>query len=98
MIEILLFIDFKGFKDNEAFDGGTAENYSLTIGSNTFIPGFEEGVIGLAKDEEKKARLGTVLRNLLEAIRVGTILLSAFLPDCRRFHYVASCHRMNEVS
>ena len=38
----------------------------------------------LAKDEEKKDRLGNVLRNLLEAIRIGTILLSAFLPDCSR--------------
>ena len=36
----------------------------------------------LAKDESKKERLGTVLRNLLEAIRIGTLLLSAFLPDC----------------
>ena len=38
----------------------------------------------LAKDENQKARLGTVLRNLLESIRVGTILLSAFLPDCSK--------------
>ena len=36
----------------------------------------------LAKDETQKERLGNVLRNLLESIRVGTILLSAFLPDC----------------
>ncbi len=38
----------------------------------------------LAKDEEKKDRLNTVMRNLLEAIRIGTILLSAFLPDCSK--------------
>ena len=38
----------------------------------------------LAKDETKQARLNTVLRNLLEAIRIGTILLSAFLPDCSK--------------
>ena len=38
----------------------------------------------LAKDEEKKNRLGNVLRNLLESIRIGTILLSAFLPDCSK--------------
>ena len=38
----------------------------------------------LAKDENQKERLGTVLRNLLESIRVGTILLSAFLPDCSK--------------
>ena len=38
----------------------------------------------LAKDETKTSRLGTVLRNLLESIRIGTVLLSAFLPDCSK--------------
>ena len=47
-------IDFEGFKDGVAFDGGKGENYSLTIGSGTFIPGFEEQLIGLKKDEEKE--------------------------------------------
>ena len=46
-------IDFEGFKDGVAFEGGKAENYELTIGSNTFIPGFEEQLIGMKKDEEK---------------------------------------------
>ena len=46
-------IDFEGFKDGVAFDGGKGENYSLEIGSNTFIPGFEEQVIGMATGEEK---------------------------------------------
>ena len=46
-------IDFEGFKDGVAFDGGKGENYSLEIGSNTFIPGFEEQVIGMEVGEEK---------------------------------------------
>ena len=46
-------IDFEGFKDGKAFDGGKGENYPLEIGSNTFIPGFEDQVIGMKKDEEK---------------------------------------------
>lgn len=46
-------IDFEGFKDKVAFDGGKGENYSLEIGSNTFIPGFEEQLIGMKKEEEK---------------------------------------------
>ena len=46
-------IDFEGFKDGKAFEGGKGENYSLTIGSNTFIPGFEDQIIGMAKGEEK---------------------------------------------
>lgn len=50
-------IDFEGFKDGVAFDGGKGENYSLEIGSNTFIPGFEDGVIGMKKDEEKDLTL-----------------------------------------
>lgn len=47
-------IDFEGFKDGVAFAGGKGENYSLTIGSGTFIPGFEEQLIGMAKGEEKE--------------------------------------------
>jgi len=39
-------IDFVGKKDGVAFDGGTATDYDLTLGSNSFIPGFEEGIIG----------------------------------------------------
>ena len=46
-------IDFEGFKDGVAFDGGKGENYSLEIGSNTFIPGFEEQIIGMKAGEEK---------------------------------------------
>ena len=46
-------IDFVGKKDDVAFDGGTAEEYPLEIGSGTFIPGFEDGVIGMAVGETK---------------------------------------------
>jgi trigger factor len=47
-------IDFEGFKDDVVFEGGKGENYSLTIGSNTFIPGFEEQLIGMKKGETKE--------------------------------------------
>ena len=46
-------IDFEGFKDDVAFDGGKGEDYSLKIGSHTFIPGFEEQIIGMKKGESK---------------------------------------------
>jgi trigger factor len=46
-------IDFEGFVDGEAFEGGKGENYSLDIGSKQFIPGFEEQLIGVASGEEK---------------------------------------------
>ena len=46
-------IDFEGFVDGKAFEGGKAEKYSLEIGSGSFIPGFEDQVIGMKIDEEK---------------------------------------------
>ena len=50
-------IDFEGFKDGVAFDGGKAENYSLEIGSHSFIPGFEEALVGMKAKEEKDINL-----------------------------------------
>ena len=47
-------IDFEGFRNGKAFDGGKGENYSLKIGSHTFIPGFEEQLIGMKTGEEKE--------------------------------------------
>ena len=46
-------IDYKGFVGEEQFEGGTAEAYSLKLGSGSFIPGFEEQLIGTKKDDEK---------------------------------------------
>lgn len=46
-------IDFEGFKDGKPFDGGKGEDYPLTIGSNSFIPGFEPALIGMEVGEEK---------------------------------------------
>jgi len=46
-------IDFEGFVDGVAFDGGKAEKYALQIGSGSFIPGFEEQVIGMKYEEQK---------------------------------------------
>ena len=47
-------IDFEGFKDGVAFEGGKGENHTLEIGSNSFIPGFEEQLIGMKAGEEKE--------------------------------------------
>lgn len=46
-------IDFKGYFDGEAFEGGEGSNYELKVGSKTFIPGFEEQLIGMKIGEEK---------------------------------------------
>lgn len=50
-------IDFEGFIDGKAFEGGKSENYSLKIGSGTFIPGFEEGLIGLKSGDKKDVKV-----------------------------------------
>jgi len=50
----ITIIDFEGFVDGTAFEGGKGENYELTIGSNTFIPGFEDQIIGMKIDEERE--------------------------------------------
>ena len=50
-------IDFTGIVDGKEFDGGKGENYPLEIGSHSFIPGFEEGLIGLKAGEEKDLNL-----------------------------------------
>lgn len=50
-------IDYVGLKDGEAFDGGSAEGYDLTLGSGTFIDGFEDGLIGAEVGEERDLNL-----------------------------------------
>lgn len=50
-------IDFEGFVDGVPFDGGKAESHELTIGSNTFIPGFEDQIIGMKVDEERQIQV-----------------------------------------
>ncbi len=50
-------LDFEGFKDGVPFDGGKGEDYPLVIGSNSFIPGFEDALIGMKLEEEKEINL-----------------------------------------
>ncbi len=52
-----VIIDYVGMVDGVEFDGGSSENYSLVIGSNTFIPGFEEQLIGMDKEETKDIKV-----------------------------------------
>jgi trigger factor len=50
-------INYAGTKDGEAFDGGTADNSDLELGSNSMIPGFEDGIVGLSAGDEKTLEL-----------------------------------------
>ena len=53
----IVTLDFEGFVDGEAFEGGKGENYPLTIGSGSFIPGFEEQLIGAEIDKETEVKV-----------------------------------------
>lgn len=53
----IAIIDYEGFDGDTAFEGGKADNYSLEIGSNTFIPGFEDALIGLKAGDKKDVKL-----------------------------------------
>ena len=50
-------INYEGFKDEVAFEGGKADNYDLTLGSGSFIPGFEDQLVGVSAGEEKDLHL-----------------------------------------
>ena len=50
-------MDFEGFVDGKAFEGGKAENYELEIGSGAFIPGFEDQMVGMKADEEREIKV-----------------------------------------
>jgi len=55
--EDIAVFDFKGILDGETFEGGSAKNFELKIGSNQFIPGFEEQMVGMKKGEEKTIKV-----------------------------------------
>ena len=52
-----VLIDYAGFVGDEQFEGGTAERYPLKLGSGSFIPGFEDQLIGASKDEEVEVKV-----------------------------------------
>ena len=52
-----IVVDFTGTIDGEPFDGGTAEDYPLVLGSNSFIPGFEEQLVGATTGEEREVKV-----------------------------------------
>lgn len=53
----VVVIDFAGFLDGTQFEGGTAENFPLKLGSGKFVPGFEEQLIGAKKGEERDVKI-----------------------------------------
>lgn len=79
----IAIIDYEGFKDGVAFQGGKGENYSLEIGSNTFIPGFEEGLIGLKKGEEKDLELTFPDNYMSEDLKGQKVIFKVKINDVK---------------
>ena len=77
-------IDFEGFKDDVAFDGGKAENYQLEIGSHSFIPGFEEGIVGMSKDETKDLELTFPEDYMSEELKGQKVVFKVTLHDIKK--------------
>lgn len=92
-----LKIDFVGTKDGEPFEGGSAEGYSLQLGSGTMIPGFEEGVIGMVAGEERVLSLTfpedyqvEALKGAAAEFKVNLISVSAqVLPELNDAFFTA---------
>lgn len=77
-------IDFEGFLEGVPFEGGKAEKYSLEIGSGSFIPGFEEQLVGLAKDEEKEINVTFPENYQSEELKGKPVVFKVKLHDIKR--------------
>ena len=78
-----VIIDFKGFKDDKEFEGGSAENYTLEIGSHSFIPGFEEGIIGMKREESKDLKLTFPEDYMVEDLKGQKVVFNVTLHDIK---------------
>ena len=77
-------IDFEGFKDGVAFDGGKGENYNLELGSNSFIPGFEDSIIGMKKGETKDLKLTFPKDYGIEDLNGAKVVFKVKVNDLKR--------------
>lgn len=75
-------IDFKGVVDGKELDGGSGENYPLEIGSHTFIPGFEEGLVGMSVGEEKELNL-TFPENYTEELKNKDVVFTVKINEIK---------------
>lgn len=75
-------IDFEGVVDGKVLDGGTGENYPLEIGTHTFIPGFEEGLVGLKVGEEKELHL-TFPENYTEELKNKDVVFTVKINEIK---------------
>ena len=76
-------IDFEGFDNGVAFEGGKGENYNLVIGSNTFIPGFEDQLIGKKAGEELKVEVNFPEEYHVEALAGKPVVFEVKINDVK---------------
>jgi trigger factor len=74
-------IDFEGFKDDIPFSGGKAENYPLQLGSESFIPGFEDQVIGMKYNEERDIKITFPKEYQAEELAGAEVLFKVTLKE-----------------
>jgi len=77
-------IDFEGFVNDKAFEGGKAEKYSLELGSNSFIPGFEDQVVGMVKGEERDVNVTFPEDYQADNLKGASALFKVKLHDIKR--------------
>ena len=77
-------IDFDGYLDGEPFEGGKAEKYSLELGSGSFIPGFEDQVVGMTKGEEKDINVTFPEDYHAEQLKGKEVVFKVKLHDIKR--------------
>ncbi|MBO9608572.1 MAG: trigger factor [Paenibacillaceae bacterium] len=77
-------IDFEGFLDGVPFDGGKGENHSLELGSGSFIPGFEEQVVGMAKGEDKDLTVTFPEQYQAEELQGKEVVFKVHLHEIKR--------------
>lgn len=76
--------DFEGFLDNEPFDGGKAENFSLEIGSGQFIPGFEDQMVGMTPGEKKELNVTFPENYQAENLKGKPVVFKVTLHEIKR--------------
>lgn len=76
-------VDFKGYVDEKMIEGGSGEDYPLEIGSNTFIPGFEEGLIGLKSGDKKTLEL-TFPENYTEELKNKDVTFEVEVKEVKK--------------
>ncbi|MTV48671.1 trigger factor [Heliobacillus mobilis] len=82
-------IDFEGFKDDEPFEGGKGEDYPLELGSNTFIPGFEEALIGAKVGENRDLNITFPAEYHVKTLAGQPAVFKTVVKEIKRKEYAA---------